>query len=146
MECQLCARHVVGTGRQKKVKYGLCLQVTHGRGVCKNGSKNLPAKVVSTVTTQRWDSQGVERRRQSERRGGTEVSQTWLQQRRMGELETVRYWSKPEGCGVRWTRSCRQLAFSITWEKGALQVITLDLFSFCILFTETSFLKIKKQY
>ena len=27
MECQLCARHVVGTGRQKKVKYGLCLQV-----------------------------------------------------------------------------------------------------------------------
>ena len=32
MECQLCARHVVGTGRQKKVKYGLCLQVTHGGG------------------------------------------------------------------------------------------------------------------
>lgn len=45
MECQLCARHVVGTGSQKKVKYGLCLQVTRGT--------DLPAKVVSTVTTQR---------------------------------------------------------------------------------------------
>ena len=73
MECQLCARHVVGTGRQKKVKYGLCLQVTHGGGaVYKNRSTNLPAKVVSTVTTQRWDSQGMERRCLSEGRKGWE--------------------------------------------------------------------------
>lgn len=66
---------MVGTGRQKKVKYGLCLQVTMAE-VCKNGSRNLPAKV-GTVTAEMGLSQGVEEReRQSERGVGTGMSQT----------------------------------------------------------------------
>ena len=43
-----------------------------GGAVYKNRSTNLPAKVVSTVTTQRWDSQGMERRCPSEGRKGWE--------------------------------------------------------------------------